>query len=89
MVITPGSVCPISCEIGLLLIKCQISKIGYIFQNEDDGVILSSLVWGQGRETEVGLLILDASTFEEIGRATFVTPGPVPKCLHGWFSFDV
>ncbi|XP_033226279.1 carotenoid isomerooxygenase-like isoform X2 [Belonocnema kinseyi] len=58
-------------------------------KNEDDGVILSSLVWGQGRETEVGLLILDASTLEEIGRATFVTPGPVPKCLHGWFSFNV
>ncbi|XP_015602601.1 carotenoid isomerooxygenase isoform X3 [Cephus cinctus] len=57
-------------------------------KNEDDGVVLSALVWGEGRETEVGLLILDAVTFEEIARATFVTPGPVPKCLHGWFTLQ-
>ncbi|XP_008211130.1 carotenoid isomerooxygenase isoform X1 [Nasonia vitripennis] len=55
-------------------------------KNEDDGVVLSALVWGQERETEVGLLVLNAATFEEIARVTFDTPGPVPKCLHGWFS---
>ncbi|XP_014224940.1 carotenoid isomerooxygenase isoform X1 [Trichogramma pretiosum] len=54
-------------------------------KNEDDGVVLSALVWGQERETTVGLLILDASSFEEVGRVVFDTPGPVPKCLHGWF----
>ncbi|XP_043471150.1 carotenoid isomerooxygenase isoform X3 [Leptopilina heterotoma] len=58
-------------------------------KNEDDGIVLSVLIWGQERETEVGLLILNAATFEEIGRATFVTSGPVPKCLHGWFSSNV
>ncbi|KAL6261935.1 hypothetical protein P5V15_007018 [Pogonomyrmex californicus] len=56
-------------------------------KNEDDGVVVSSLVWTE-RETQVGLLILDAVTFTEIARATFDTPGPVPKCLHGWFSLD-
>ncbi|KAK2577240.1 hypothetical protein KPH14_003385 [Odynerus spinipes] len=55
-------------------------------KKEDDGVVLSALVWGQDRETEVGLLILDAETFTEIARVTFDTPGPVPKCLHGWFT---
>lgn len=57
-------------------------------KKEDDGVILSVLVWGQNRETEVGLLILNAETFTEIARATFDTPGPVPKCLHGWFTLQ-
>ncbi|XP_043281100.1 carotenoid isomerooxygenase isoform X2 [Venturia canescens] len=57
-------------------------------KNEDEGVVLSAAVWGQERETEVALLILDAVSMKEIGRASFVTPGPVPKCLHGWFSFD-
>ncbi|KAG7210341.1 hypothetical protein KM043_011879 [Ampulex compressa] len=57
-------------------------------KNEDDGVVLTVLVWSLGRETEVGLLILDATTLTEIARATFDTPGPVPKCLHGWFSFE-
>ncbi|XP_071651429.1 carotenoid isomerooxygenase isoform X2 [Temnothorax longispinosus] len=56
-------------------------------KNEDDGVVVSSLVWAE-KETQVGLLILDAVTFTEIARATFNTPGPVPKCLHGWFSLD-
>ncbi|XP_011862106.1 PREDICTED: carotenoid isomerooxygenase-like isoform X2 [Vollenhovia emeryi] len=54
-------------------------------KNEDDGVIVSSLVWAEN-ETQVGLLVLDAVTFTEIARVTFDTPGPVPKCLHGWFS---
>lgn len=56
-------------------------------KNEDDGVVVSSIVWAE-KETRVGLLILDAVTFTEIARATFETPGPVPKCLHGWFSLD-
>nr|CAI5820208.1 unnamed protein product [Callosobruchus analis] len=55
------------------------------FKCEDDGVILASLVWGRDDINHAGLLILDAQTFTEIGRAEFNTPGPVPKCLHGWF----
>lgn len=54
---------------------------------EDDGVILSAIVWCDN-ETMVALLVLDAMTFKEIGRVTFDTPGPVPKCLHGWFASD-
>lgn len=58
------------------------------FQEEDDGVILCAGVFGQERETDVCLLILDAKNLEELGRSTFSTPGPVPKCLHGWFAPD-
>ncbi|KAJ3644922.1 hypothetical protein Zmor_022620 [Zophobas morio] len=54
-------------------------------QFEDDGVVLASMVWGGDDTNRVGLLILDAATFEEVGRAEFDTPGPAPKCLHGWF----
>lgn len=57
-------------------------------KNEDDGVVLSALVWSEGHDTQAGLLILDGVTFIEIARATFETPGPVPKCLHGWFTLD-
>ncbi|CAH0550459.1 unnamed protein product [Brassicogethes aeneus] len=52
---------------------------------EDDGVVLAAMVWGNEDTNHAGLLILDAKTFTEIGRAEFETPGPVPKCLHGWF----
>ncbi|XP_023310515.1 carotenoid isomerooxygenase [Anoplophora glabripennis] len=52
---------------------------------EDDGIILAAMVWGGEDANHAGLLILDAKTFKEIGRAEFITPGPVPKCLHGWF----
>ncbi|XP_069703964.1 carotenoid isomerooxygenase-like isoform X2 [Periplaneta americana] len=57
-------------------------------KNEDDGVVLSALIWGRGLEKQVGVLVLDASTWQELGRATFTTPSPVPKCLHGWFTGD-
>lgn len=54
-------------------------------KDEDEGVILSAMVWGEEDTNHVGLLILDAVTFTEIGRADFQTPSPVPKCLHGWY----
>ncbi|KAJ3624233.1 hypothetical protein MTP99_017875 [Tenebrio molitor] len=54
-------------------------------QFEDDGVILAAMVWGRDETNRVGLLVLDAQTFKELGRAEFETSGPVPKCLHGWF----
>lgn len=56
-------------------------------QTEDDGVVLASMVWGRGEENRVGLLVLDAKTWTELGRSEFNNlPGPVPKCLHGWFA---
>lgn len=55
--------------------------------SEDDGVILASLVWGKGETNRTGLLVLDAKTLTELGRCEFNDlPGPVPKCLHGWFA---
>jgi len=62
-------------------------SLAFSIQNEDDGVVVSSVIWTE-KETRVGLLILDAVTFMEIARVTFDTPGPVPSCLHGWFSLD-
>ncbi|XP_050089523.1 carotenoid isomerooxygenase isoform X1 [Anopheles aquasalis] len=55
-------------------------------QSEDDGVVLAAMVWGREEENRAGLLVLDAKTFTELGRCEFTTPGPVPKCLHGWFQ---
>lgn len=43
------------------------------------------MIFGGEDTNLVGLLVLDAKTFVEIGRVKFQTPGPVPKCLHGWF----
>lgn len=65
---------------------CVYNSCMLLYQEEDDGVVLSALVWGRGIEREVGILVLDASTWQELSRATFTTPGPVPKCLHGWFT---
>ncbi|XP_011293729.1 carotenoid isomerooxygenase isoform X1 [Musca domestica] len=57
--------------------------------DEDDGVILASMVWGGFNENKVGLLVLCAKTFMELGRCVFHTNGPVPKCLHGWYAKDI
>lgn len=57
-----------------------------IFQLEDDGVVLASMIWGGDDINHVGLLILDGQTFQELGRAEFHTPTAVPKCFHGWFT---
>ncbi|ENN81377.1 hypothetical protein YQE_02194, partial [Dendroctonus ponderosae] len=54
-------------------------------KTEDDGLILSIILRGHGETNHVGLLIIDARTFEEIGRTEFQTDSPVPRCLHGWF----
>lgn len=54
---------------------------------EDDGVILASMIWGQDKRNQVGLLVLDAKTMNELGRCEFNDlPSPVPKCFHGWFA---
>ncbi|XP_026315488.1 carotenoid isomerooxygenase-like isoform X2 [Hyposmocoma kahamanoa] len=52
---------------------------------EDEGVLLSALVWGSNRQRAVALLVLDARSMREVARAEFITPSPAPKCLHGWF----
>ncbi|XP_046674847.1 carotenoid isomerooxygenase-like [Homalodisca vitripennis] len=58
-------------------------------KHEDDGVILSTLLWGRGTETQVGLLVLEAKTLQEIGRTVFQTQSAVPRTLHGWFTSDL
>ncbi|XP_050504093.1 carotenoid isomerooxygenase isoform X1 [Diabrotica virgifera virgifera] len=54
-------------------------------KSEDDGVVISAMVWGEEDTNHVGLLVLDGESFIELGRAEFHTPSPAPKCLHGWF----
>ncbi|XP_050520885.1 carotenoid isomerooxygenase [Daktulosphaira vitifoliae] len=56
-------------------------------QEEDDGVILSSILWGGSeQEHRTGVVVLNAKTFKELGRVIFDTESPVPKCLHGWYA---
>ncbi|KAG7158541.1 carotenoid isomerooxygenase-like [Homarus americanus] len=57
-------------------------------KREDDGVVLSALLRAKGLDQQVCMLVLDATTFTELGRVEFVAPGPVPKCLHGWWVKD-
>lgn len=56
-------------------------------KQEDEGVILSALVFGK-EECAVALLVLEATSLKELGRVCFKTPSPSPKCLHGWFLPD-
>ncbi|KAF0768060.1 carotenoid isomerooxygenase isoform X1 [Aphis craccivora] len=59
-------------------------------EDEDDGVILSSIIWGGSECThKAGVIVLDAKSWTEIGRAVFITQSPVPKCLHGWYAAAV
>ena len=60
-------------------------SFNFYLQAEDDGVVLSAVLRAKGIDSEVFLLVLDASSFTELARVTFKTSGPVPKCLHGWF----
>ena len=48
-------------------------------------MVLSALLRARGLDREVCMLMLDASSFTELARVEFTAPGPVPKCLHGWF----
>ena len=54
-------------------------------QSEDDGVVLSVLLRARGLDRLVTLLVLDARSWRELGRADFEADGPVPKDLHGWY----
>ncbi|KAI1285618.1 Beta,beta-carotene 9',10'-oxygenase [Halotydeus destructor] len=51
---------------------------------EDDGVILSTVV-SLRNENETFLLILDSSTFKEIGRASITLQSPIPASFHAKF----
>ena len=72
-------------------INCYLSEPIFVpshdQQSEDDGVVLASMIWGRHETNRVGLIVLDAKTMKELGRCEFNDlPGPVPKCLHGWFA---
>ncbi|XP_075974072.1 neither inactivation nor afterpotential B [Anticarsia gemmatalis] len=54
-------------------------------KDEDEGVLLSAVVWGGEDSQTVALLVLDSKTMEQLARVKFHTPSPAPKCLHGWF----
>ncbi|KAL1123021.1 hypothetical protein AAG570_002109 [Ranatra chinensis] len=54
-------------------------------KEEDDGVVLSSLLFNKDNEKRVALLILDGKTFTELGRTVFDTPCTIPSTFHGWF----
>ncbi|XP_046962607.1 carotenoid isomerooxygenase-like [Vanessa cardui] len=56
-------------------------------KDEDDGVLLSAVIWGK-MDNAVTLLVLDARDLREIARADFSTPSQMPKCFHGWFFPD-
>ncbi|XP_032514963.2 carotenoid isomerooxygenase-like [Danaus plexippus] len=52
--------------------------------DEDDGVLLSALVWGRD-DHAIALLVLDARDLKEIARVCFKTPSQATRCFHGWF----
>ncbi|KAL7044598.1 hypothetical protein ACKWTF_001997 [Chironomus riparius] len=54
--------------------------------SEDDGVVISSVSYGEADSNRVILLVLDAKTFNELGRCEFKNlSDPVTKTFHGWF----
>merc|ERR1719378_912617 len=53
---------------------------------EDDGILIYSMVKGEPDINTTGLLVLDAKTLKEIGRAEFKLKSPVPSPLHGCFA---
>jgi carotenoid isomerooxygenase len=70
-------------------IKCQSILFELQSEDEDDGVLIMSLLRSRC-DNEVSLLILNARNMTEIGRVQFETCGPVPKCLHGlWMNTPV
>ncbi|ODM91398.1 Carotenoid isomerooxygenase [Orchesella cincta] len=60
-------------------------------QGEDDGVVLSTLLYGGENLTGpnmVSLAILDAHTWQLITKVDILCETAIPKCLHGWFFPD-
>ncbi|CAH2108026.1 unnamed protein product [Euphydryas editha] len=56
-------------------------------KNEDDGVLLSAILWSN-KDNAVSLVVLNARDLQEIARADFTTPSQVPNCFHGWYFPD-
>jgi len=55
-------------------------------QAEDDGVVIASITYGGTDSNRVTFLVLDANTFNELGRCEFKNlSDAVPKTFHGWF----
>ncbi|KAK8772226.1 hypothetical protein V5799_024530 [Amblyomma americanum] len=52
--------------------------------DEDDGVILSSLVCVED-ERKLTLAVIDGKSFEELALAKFDLPSSIPGDFHGWF----
>jgi len=60
-------------------------------QREDDGVILSTIVYGGEDVTgpnRTSLIILNATSWDLLAKVDFTCESAVPKCLHGWFFPD-
>ena len=53
---------------------------------EDDGVLLFAMIHGSPDVSYTGLVVLDARTMTELGRAEFELIGPAIKPLHGYFT---
>ncbi|XP_022245722.1 beta,beta-carotene 9',10'-oxygenase-like isoform X2 [Limulus polyphemus] len=53
--------------------------------DEDDGVVLSSLLHEEN-ENRIGILILDGKSMKELGRSEFKTESSVPGSFHGIFT---
>ncbi|XP_039751463.1 carotenoid isomerooxygenase [Pararge aegeria] len=56
-------------------------------KDEDDGVLLSSVLWGDN-DHAVTLIVLNAKNLEEMARVDFTTPSQTPRCFHGWYFPD-
>lgn len=52
---------------------------------EDDGVIILTLLNAACQRT-VKVVVIDAETFAEVARVSFVADGPVSQALHGIFA---
>jgi carotenoid cleavage dioxygenase-like enzyme len=63
----------------------------YCEQREDDGVILSTVVYA-GEDVagpnRTSLIILNATSWDLLAKVDFMCETAVPKCLHGWFFPD-
>ncbi|CAH0714177.1 unnamed protein product, partial [Brenthis ino] len=90
-----GSIIKVDTKTGEFLIwhepQCSPSEPIFIAhpgaKDEDDGVLLSAVLWGK-EDHAVTLLVLNARNLKEIARAHFTTPSQIPKCFHGWFIPD-
>ena len=54
-------------------------------REEDDGVLVFSIIWGKPHVNKTGIVFVEASNLETISRVHFNLSGPVPKPLHGCF----